>query len=164
MLKQTSNEPILGFSFVVTHIREKGLHNFVSLKTLLLRCLSKSRELVEDRRYDDAEGKGAFSQPVDLGTFLELIAVATERAQTVVDKVSALSERLRIVTDIEFKVQTAEKSKRDEASAQKRKHKLPSGFGQLLDDMLVTGNISADEYALVRIFFKFSKNCRQLKR
>ena len=92
------------------------------------------------------------------------------------EKLSALTERLKIVTEIELNVQTNEvytpsksrqskalhlrsqpssvKSKKSKARMKtpikrEESEKLPSGFGQLLDDMLVSGDISADEYALV---------------
>lgn len=102
---------------------------------------------------------------------------ADDRAKAVVEKLSALTERLKIVTEIELNVQTHEtytpsKSRQSKSrllppqrSSTKAKprgsaksktpatreetEKLPSGFGQLLDDMLVSGSISADEYALV---------------
>uniref|UniRef100_A0A7S3PLT5 Uncharacterized protein n=1 Tax=Aplanochytrium stocchinoi TaxID=215587 RepID=A0A7S3PLT5_9STRA len=167
-MKLTCNEPVTGLYYVHEHIRKKALYdNIKSKRTLLMQITSIKSELKKKLNPVNID------VDVDVSESLDKF---WRRTAELNDKISALGERLHIVTEIEKQIQhqnspnlrnkhsgkslTSEKSSSSLRKVKTRSStsssftlnsnnsKYPIGMGQLLDEMLMSGAISTDEYAL----------------
>jgi len=142
---------VSGLYFVHKHVREKALYDMIRSKTRLLKHLSKLRHKLAHVNSDIIENR-----------IEETVKHATLKTEEVASRVDALQERLETIVNIEIKMQLApssssmgsEGSLRTPERRGLKSHQQPSpptlplGVGKRLDDALMKGDLSIDDYVL----------------